>query len=190
MIPSSKAPLRSLRPIVFERTEVTAKRFSKAPVTLAVAVRDIRALRTSRTDSSPHSRPRKRERTAPFSPPCDRTVRSRRCRSHSSFLRNLASHTLPQPIRYTHSVHFAHPSHAASTAPRSITDLAAVPARATVVRFLSIDSSQCPPEERCRPTMPTTMTPMKATRRRSAGSSNRTMPSVAVPTAPMPVQTA
>ena len=40
------------------------------------------------------------------------------------------------------------------------------------------------------PTIPATISPMLARRNAVAGSPNRTMPSVAVPTAPMPVQTA
>src|SRR3954447_6023083 len=40
------------------------------------------------------------------------------------------------------------------------------------------------------PTMPATMSPMKSRRKTSRDSLNRTMPRMAVPTAPMPVQTA
>jgi hypothetical protein len=41
-----------------------------------------------------------------------------------------------------------------------------------------------------RPTMPPTISPMQASRGQSDDSANSTMPSSAVPTAPMPVQTA
>lgn len=40
------------------------------------------------------------------------------------------------------------------------------------------------------PTMPATISPMLARRNAAAGSPNRMIPSAAVPTAPMPVQTA